>query len=86
MKAIRPIKMRPAAKIYRLIRRKQSRFIAVRLRNGKQRSRRETEPELAKAFAYRWLAQSYPTLARELGLEITPELKGFPPPPESLAA
>lgn len=69
--------MRSPAKVYRLIKRKNSRFIAVRLKNGKQRSSKEIDREAARAFAYRWLAASFPELAKEVGINITPSLKAL---------
>jgi len=74
VKSVKPAKFRKPARPYRLVIRKKSRFIAVRI-GKKQRSSKECEPELARAFAYRWIAESYPRLAHELGIEITPELK-----------
>ncbi|MES2598639.1 MAG: hypothetical protein V4662_25110 [Verrucomicrobiota bacterium] len=70
----KPVRFRRQRKIYRLVTRKKSRFIAVRLCNGKQRSSKETEPEMARSFAYRWLATSYPKLAKQVGIAITEEL------------
>lgn len=69
--------MRSPAKIYRLIKRKNSRYIAVRLKNGKQRSSKEIDREAARAFAYRWLATSFPDLAKEVGIATTPSLTGL---------
>ena len=74
VRRVKPVKFRKAARPYRLVIRKKSRFIAVRI-GKKQRSSKECEVELARAFAYRWIAESYPRLAHELGIEITPELK-----------
>jgi len=72
-RAVKPAKFRKPARLYRLVIRKKSRFIAVRI-GRKQRSSKECEPELARAFTYRWIAESYPRLAHELGIEVTPEL------------
>lgn len=71
----RPIKFRRPAKTYRLIRRKTSRYIAVRLRGGKQRSSKCETTDEARAFAYRWIAEARPDLAAELGIATTPPLK-----------
>ncbi len=46
----------------------------MRLRGGKQRSSRAETPEDARSFAYRWIAETRPDLARELGIQITPPL------------
>lgn len=72
---VKPAKMRRPAKPYRLVRRKRSRYIAVRLRGGKQRSSKSETPEEARAFAYRWIAATRPDLAAELGISVTPPLK-----------
>jgi len=71
---VQPAKFRQPARPYRLVRRKTSRYIAVRI-GRKQRTSKEYEPELARAFAYRWIAQSFPALAQSLGIDVTPELK-----------
>lgn len=77
MKTVKPVTMRRAAKPYRLIMRKRTRYIAVKLRGGRQRTSKETEMPLAKTFAYRLIAETRPDLARELGIEVTPPLKGL---------
>ena len=76
-KGVKPARIRNRAKPYRLIVRKTTRFIAWKPRGGKQESTKETERALAKSFAYRRIAETRPDLARELGIEITPTLKGF---------
>lgn len=77
MRAVKPIRIRNRAKPYRLIARKTTRFIAVKLRGGQQRSSKETERDLARAFAYRLIAETRPDLAQELGIEVTPSFKGL---------
>lgn len=72
---MKPARLRRPAACYRIVRRKRSRFLAVRLRGGKQRSSRAETPEDARSFAYRWIAADRPDLARELGIEVTPPLK-----------
>lgn len=73
---MKPRRFRRPAKPYRLITRKQSRFIAVRI-GRRQRTSRTEDKEGAKAFAYRWIASEYPHLAAELGIATTPALKGI---------
>lgn len=73
VKKVKLVKFRRPAKPYRLVIRKKSRYIAVRI-GKKQRSSKECELELARAFAYRWIADAFPRLAQDLGIEITPEL------------
>lgn len=70
-------KFRRRAKPYRLIVRKASRFIAWKPRGGKQESTKQVEREEARRVAYRRIAETRPDLAQELGIEVTPNLKGF---------
>jgi hypothetical protein len=71
---MKPARIRRPAACYRIVHRKRSRYLAVRLRGGKQRSSRAETHEDARSFAYRWIAESRPDLARELGIQITPPL------------
>lgn len=72
-KGIKPRRMRQPAALYRLVRRgKKSQFLAVRI-GRKQRSTKETDPDAAKAFAYRWIATDFPKIALQLGIETTPQ-------------
>jgi len=73
MRAVKPAPFRKAAKPYRLIKRKKSRYLAIRI-GKKQRSSKQTDPEAARAFAYRWIAEDFPRLAAELGIATTPEI------------
>lgn len=75
-KAIKPRRIR-VAKPYRLIVRKTTRYISWLPRGGRQQTTKETEIEAARTFAYRRIAETRPDLARELGIEITPPLKGL---------
>ncbi len=79
MSAVKPRSIR-TAKAYRLIVRKTSRYIAVKLRGGKQRTSKQTTREEARAWAYRLIATTREDLALELGIAFTPKLKGFPAP------
>jgi hypothetical protein len=72
---VKPYRIRRRARPYRLVKRKQSRYIAVRLRDGKQRSSKCELEEEAKSFAYRWIAEVRPDLAEEIGIEVTRRLK-----------
>lgn len=72
----KPARFRRDAKLYRLVKRKQSRYIAVRI-GRKQKSSKEQDESLARAFAYRWIAESYPKIAQELGIATTPKMKGL---------
>ena len=72
---MKPARLRPPAACYRIVHRKRSRYLAVRLRGGKQRSSRAETKEEARSFAYRWIAETRPDLARELDIAITPPLK-----------
>lgn len=73
---MKPRRFRRPAAPYRLIKRKQSRFIAVRI-GRRQRSRRMEDEQGARAFAYRWISSDYPRLAAELGIATTPCLQGL---------
>lgn len=79
-RGVKPIRIRRRAKPYRLIVRKTTRFIAWKPRGGKQESTKEVEIEQARRFAYHRIAEMRPDLAAELGIEVTPPLKGLSPP------
>ena len=70
----KPKRFRRGLRIYAIYRRKESRYLAVRLCNGKQRSTRSQTKAEARAFAYRWMAAEYPHLARQIDIATTPEI------------
>lgn len=76
-KAAKPVRMRPKARPYRIVKRSKSRYLAVRLRGGKQRSSKCEDYDDARSFAYRWIAEVRPDLAAELGVEVAPVLKNL---------
>jgi hypothetical protein len=80
MSTASPIRIRRPARPYRLIIRKVSRYIAWKPRNGRQETTKETDLEAARAFALRRIATTRPDLAAELGIDITPELRGLRTP------
>lgn len=77
IKPARPVRFRRSAKPYRLIQRKTTHYIAWQPRGGKQETTKEQDYAAARAYAYRRIAQTPPDLARELGIEITPLIKGL---------
>lgn len=79
MRTVKPRRIR-TAKAYRLIVRKNTRFIAVKLRGGHQRTSKQTTREEARAWAYRLISTTREDLARELGIAYTPALKGLKTP------
>lgn len=90
-RAVRPLKMRKPAAIYRLLQRKvKGRLISpfwhvrVRLAGGKyaQRSSNSTHKAAAKEFALHWIKQDFPNLCVPLGIKplLKPSLEATPPP------
>jgi hypothetical protein len=73
---VKPRRIR-RSKPYRLIVRKSTRYIAVKLRGGRQRTSKQTTREEARAWAYRLISTTREDLARELGIDFTPALKGL---------
>jgi hypothetical protein len=76
MRAEKPRSIR-VSKAYRLIVRKSTRFIAVKLRGDRQRTTKQTTRKEAKEWAHRHIAETREDLALELGIDFTPRLKGF---------
>lgn len=74
--AAKPRRIR-VAKPYRLIKRKTTRFIAWKPRGGRQETTKAETLEEAKRVAYQRIAERFPAFAAELGIEITPVLKGL---------
>lgn len=72
----KPLHIR-TARPYRLIVRRASRFIAWKPRGGRQETTKQTELIEARRVAYRRIAETRPDLARELGIDITPPIKGI---------
>ncbi|MGV3664303.1 MAG: hypothetical protein ACO1TE_29290, partial [Prosthecobacter sp.] len=91
-KAVRPIKLRKPAAIYRLIQRKAKGqlkspywHVRVRLARGsyQQRSSNTTHKQAAKEFALLWIKEDFPQLCAALDIKplIKPRLEAAPPPP-----
>ncbi len=86
----KPIKLRPPAKVYRLIKRKVkgkivSRFFQVRVRIArgvyKQKTAHTEHREAAREFALLWIKQDFPSLCPLLDLKPLVKPSLYPPPP-----